>query len=247
MSKSIKYLFIGDLNKKVIMYQDQIINFASSEIDAKQIFEKICKISDHKYYEQAKVPNKNGNYYFTTLSPKRFYFALVDPNYDQTKVFQLFTEVNNSSSVDSVNDYGSINIDGINYLKLITEKYQNKTSNLNGINKDINEIKIEMKQNIVKLVDNKENLEQLNKQSESIKDSAFLFQENSNDLKKQTWWQNCKLWIILILVLLGIIAVIIIVVLVTKNKTKNSNNTTENKDVIVNGKLRLLFEIIGLI
>jgi hypothetical protein len=225
--KPIKYVFIGNLNSKKIMCQETVTHFQTTEKDATQLFQRMSLLKDFKFNEHSKVPNKNGNYYFTTLLPNKFYLVLADSNISETVVFEMMEEIHKSSIIDNVDESGVIRVDGVRYLQNIISKYQNKKTLIKDINNDINDIKIEMRNNVKAVVDNHDNLEGLQKQSEDIKHGSDLFKDNSNDLKKAACWQNWKLTIIITLVVLGIIAIIIIAVVVSKNK-KSSDSTVES-------------------
>ena len=45
--------------------------------------------------------------------------------------------------------------------------------------------------------------------AELMKESASMFQTSATRLKRKLWWQNVKLWIILIIIFLVIVAVIV--------------------------------------
>jgi hypothetical protein len=45
--------------------------------------------------------------------------------------------------------------------------------------------------------------------TELMKESASMFQSQATRLKRKLWWQNVKLWIILIVIILIILAIIV--------------------------------------
>jgi heme/copper-type cytochrome/quinol oxidase subunit 2 len=58
--------------------------------------------------------------------------------------------------------------------------------------------------------------------TELMKESASMFQSQATRLKRKLWWQNVKLWLILITIILIILVIIVIaiVIAVEKNKKK---------------------------
>lgn len=239
----IKFVFIGNLSKRVIMCQESVTNYPSTEKDSKQIFDRMCMVNMPKFNEHSKVPNKNGNYYFTSLIPSMFYLVLAEASYNETYVFELINEIHSSSIVDSVDDNGLIKLEGRQYLKVLIDKYQKKASYISSINNDINDIKIEMKGNIRNLVVNQDSLEGLNKQSNEIKEGSNVFNKNATDLKRITCWQNWKLWIIIILILIAVAIAIFVPIIVSASKGKSivsggdegSNSTTVTNNGNSNG------------
>lgn len=227
-NKPIKYIFIGDLFTKNIIHQDFIEkNLLSAEKDTIQIFNKVSSMKEFKFYEHSKVPNKNGSYCFICLKPNLFFLGLIDNKYSEDEIFLMFEEINNSSIGENIKLTGQLKSENIQYLKLIIEKYQKKSSVIREINNDISDIKIEMKDNIRSLITNNQNLENLNKQSEDIKDGSAAFQEDARELKKQACWNNWKLIIIIIS-----IVIVILVVVIGISISKKSNNE-KSKEVLL--------------
>ena len=68
-----------------------------------------------------------------------------------------------------------------------------------------------MKKNITKMVESVEDVDDLQNKSEQLKLESQDYKKNSVELRKITWWQNFKLWIILIGVILVIVLIIILV------------------------------------
>lgn len=235
--KNIKYIFIGSLSDKIVMHQESYENLPSSEKDAKQIFDRMCSISSTKFNEQSKVSNKNGKYYFTSLSPDKFYLILASNNYNETNVFSLISEIHDSSIMTNIDTQGKIKSDGKQYLKILVDKYQKKSGAIKEINNDINDIKLEMGNNIRSIVSNQGDLNGLNKQSDDIKQGSDLFQQNAVSLKKAAWWQNFKYWIIIVLVVIVLLVVIIVPIVVSNNSSSDSSST----DTVNNSsRMRLL-------
>lgn len=232
-NKQIKYVFIADLLSKQIIHQEFIEkNLSSAEKDTMQIFGKVSSLKEFKFYEHSKVPNKNGNYCFLCLKPNLFYLSLIDNRYSEDDIFLMFEEINNSSIGENIKLTGQMKSENIQYLKLILEKYQKKSSIIKEINNDISDIKIEMKDNIRSLISNSQNLENLNKQSEDIKDGSAAFQEDARELKKQACWNNWKLIIIIICIVIAIIAVVVGV-----SVSKKSDNNKSNEAILTELKL----------
>lgn len=229
MAANIKYFFIGNLNTRQALFDENINATQDTERDVRQIFERICSTKEKKFEERTKVPNKNGNYLFTSLQPNRFYMVLADNKFSETSVFELIKEVNNSSAFDTIGENDQIQQHGKSYIKVVIDNYNRKQSDLNGINNDINEIKLEMKNNVRSLIQSKEQASDLEKRAEDIKDGADLFAKNANKVKKIACWQNFKLWIIIILIIIGIIIVVVVPIVVSKSgSSSNSSNSAQS-------------------
>lgn len=238
MSGNIKYFYIGNLSNKKTILEQNYHNITQAEQDTKQIFERLCSMRDKKFEERSKVSNKNGNYFFTCHLPNKFYMVLADPTYKESLVFDLITEVHNSSINDSFDDNGQVQQEGKQYLKILIDKFDNQKSKISDINNDIDDIKIEMKGNVRSLIQSKEKADELQQRSEQIKDGADLFAKNASEVKKIECWKNWKLIIIIALIIIGILLVIIIPIVVTNKNSDSSSSSNTNSDT--NGK-RILF------
>ena len=69
-----------------------------------------------------------------------------------------------------------------------------------------------MRKNINKMVESVDDVNQLQEKSAALKLESTEYKQNSVEVRKLTWWQNFKMWIILggIVLLLIIILICII-------------------------------------
>ena len=82
-------------------------------------------------------------------------------------------------------------------------------SKVQQLREDVEEVKGQMVQNIDKVIERGDRLDDLNERTENLNARAGEFQTVSTRLKRKLWWQNIKLWIILIVIILVILGVII--------------------------------------
>ena len=94
---------------------------------------------------------------------------------------------------------------------------------MNQINIELKETKELMTNNIKTLTHNLEDVQDLEKQSNKIKENANEYQKNAVKIRKATWWQNCKWWVILILVIILLLIIILPISLTSGKKDKDSN------------------------
>ena len=71
-------------------------------------------------------------------------------------------------------------------------------------------LKVDMKKNINKMVSSLDDVNNLQDKSNALKMETEDYKKNSVELRKITWWQNVKLWIILGGIVLVIVVIIII-------------------------------------
>jgi vesicle-associated membrane protein 1/vesicle-associated membrane protein 2 len=209
----IKYFLIGDLdtNKPITEYSTN--TFSSGEKKtANQIFKKISKTEDRKYDERNIISAKENKYYFISYQPNIVFISFVDGTYPERCVFQMFEEIRSEDILSMINDSTKeLNPNGRQKLKEIIEKYQEKEQidKIAAIQEDVNEVKVEVKKNIDKMVEGVEDVEKLQEKSNELKDASKDYKNNAEEVRKITCWQNCKLWIILIVIILIIAGVVL--------------------------------------
>ena len=217
-SANIKYVLMGNVSNEKIMAEHIVIKNSQVQTEAKQIFEKISKSGEKKVEERNKIEGSNGNYYFTITAPNIFYLVHTEHSYPERHVFAFVDQLNKDNIPLLINEKGELNSAGKQSLKNVVEKYQdvNNLSNISRLESDVRDIKLEMNQNIKKMVSNVEDTKNLDSKAGKIKDNADLFKKDAKKLERMTWWQNCKLTIII-----GVIVVSVILVIVLPIVTSN--------------------------
>ena len=212
----IKYLLIGDSSTNKI-----ITEFSSGNAQPKtkkeinQIFNKLCKTPNKKLDERNKITSKNENYYFTFSHPDLIYLVLVNNEYPERYVFELIQKINDEKIPTMVNDETrELNPSGRQSLKQLIDVYQDpkNISKIADLQSDVNSIKVDMRKNINKMVESVDDVNQLQEKSAALKFESTEYKQNSVEVRRLTWWQNFKMWIILGGVVLLLIIILICIV-----------------------------------
>ena len=212
----IKYLLIGDSSTNKI-----ITEFSSGNAQPKtkkeinQIFNKLCKTPNKKLDERNKITSKNENYYFTFSHPDLIYLVLVNNEYPERYVFELIQKINEEKIPTMVNDETrELNPSGRQALKQLIDVYQDpkNISKIADLQSDVNSIKVDMRKNINKMVESVDDVNQLQEKSAALKFESTEYKQNSVEVRRLTWWQNFKMWIILGGVVLLLIIILICIV-----------------------------------
>ena len=213
----IKYVLIGEASSMKI-----ITEFTSGNPNQKtkkeinRIFNKLAKLPNKKYDERNKIASKDENYYFINIKPDLLFVILANAAYPERYVFELVSKIVEENIPTMINDETrELNPTGRQALKDLVNKYQD-IKNINKIaeiQEDVNAIKIDMKKNINKMVESVEDVNDLQNKSEQLKLESQDYKKNAVELRKITWWQNFKLWIIIIGVVLVLIGIILAIVL----------------------------------
>jgi hypothetical protein len=230
--KNIKYVFLGN-SQNLKEIGDYPMRASEAWVkEAKTIFTTYCKSPmNTKYEERNKVVGTEGNYYFTITPSNTFYLILTETDYPQRQAFQLIEDMSKENIHLLVDEKGELSKIGKQSLKNLVDSYQSGETKISGVQRDIEDIKIEMNENVKKVISNLEDAEGLKQKSDKIKDNSKEFAKKSAELKRATCWQNCKWTIILSLLLLGIILIIVLSVTLSSgggnsNSGPNNSGTT---------------------
>ena len=209
----IKYLLIGDsLKNKIITEFTSGNTQPKTKKEINQIFNKLCKSPNKKLDERNKITSKDENYYFTFCKPDLIFIILANNNYPERYIFELIQKINEENIPTMVNDETrELNPSGRQALKQLIDVYQDpkNMNRLSDIQSDVDSIKVDMKQNINKMVENVEDVNDLQNKSEALKMETSDYQKNAVEIKQITWWQNFKLYLIIGGVVLLLILLII--------------------------------------
>ena len=213
----IKYVLIGDSTTLKIITEFSTGNpTQKTKKEINRIFNKLAKLPNKKYDERNKITAKDENYYFMNIKPDLLFIVLANSQYPERYVFELISKIVEENIPTMINDETKeLNPNGRQALKELVNKYQD-IKNINKIaeiQEDVNAIKIDMKKNINKMVESVEDVNDLQNKSEQLKLESQDYKKNAVELRKITWWQNFKLWIIIIGVVLVLIGIILAIVL----------------------------------
>ena len=211
----IKYLLIGDSSTSKIITEFSSGNSSQKQKkEINQIFSKLCKTPNKKYDERNKITSKNVNYFFTFCRPELIYLLLVNNTYPERLVFQLISKINEDNIPTMVNDETrELNPNGRQALKSLVDKFQDpkNVNKISELQSDVDSIKVDMKKNINKMVENVDDVQELQGKSDALRNSTAEYQKNAVEIKQITWWQNFKLWLILAGVILILILLIVLI------------------------------------
>ena len=212
----IKYVLIGDSSTMKI-----ITEYSSGNVEAKtkkeinRIFNKLAKLPNKKYDERNKITSKEENYYFMNVKPNYLFIILVNNQYQERYAFELIAKIMEENIPTMINDEtGELNPSGRQALKELVNKYQDIKSinKIAEIQSGVDSLKVDMKKNITKMVESVDNVNELQNKSEQLKLETEDYKKTSVEIRKVTWWQNCKLWAIIAGI---VILLVLIIVLVT--------------------------------
>jgi len=217
----IKYILIGDSSTSKIITEFSTGNPSQkTKKEINKIFTKLAKVENKKYDERNKITSKDENYYFINIKPDLLFVVLANNQYPERYVFELISKIVEENIPTMINDETKeLNPNGRQALKELVNKYQD-IKNINKIaeiQQDVDAIKVDMKKNINNMVQSLDDVNDLQNKSEQLKLESEDYKKNAKELKNITWWQNVKLWIIIIVIVLIIVGLIVGIVVGTSS------------------------------
>ncbi|KAG8555848.1 hypothetical protein GDO81_017836 [Engystomops pustulosus] len=89
-------------------------------------------------------------------------------------------------------------------------KFGARNDKIRHVQNQVDEVIDVMQENITKVIERGERLDELQDKSESLSDNATAFSSRARQLRRQMWWRECKMKAIVALVLVFILLVIIV-------------------------------------
>ena len=217
----IKYLLIGDVDTNKIMTEYSSTSNANEiKKEINQIFSKVCKTQLKKYNERNKITSNDSIYYYIIEKPNIIFIILVDEDYPEEIVFELFEQIQKKEITKMLNEEtNELNSEGRVQLKNIIDVYQKKNTDEDDSSndkvtedKDLKENNNKNNLNIEKEKNNENNLT-LNIDDLQTKNDEFLLTDTKTkwSLKNMNIWKNYRTWLILALIVLIIIIIEIII------------------------------------
>uniref|UniRef100_A0A4W3JS75 Vesicle-associated membrane protein 4 n=1 Tax=Callorhinchus milii TaxID=7868 RepID=A0A4W3JS75_CALMI len=93
-----------------------------------------------------------------------------------------------------------------------------KNDKIKHVQNQVDEVIDVMQENITRVIERGERLDELQDKSESLSDNATAFSNRAKQLRRQMWWRECKMKAIVALVVL-IVLLIIIIPIILKNRS----------------------------
>ena len=94
---------------------------------------------------------------------------------------------------------------------LIMKKYNDPNfDQLAKARRNVNDVKVQMSENMNKLLENHGDLEDLEEGAVDMKNNADKFKKGSHQLEREMWWKKVKLIVCIVLIVIAVIVVIIL-------------------------------------
>jgi len=219
----IKYVFIGNVKSLLDIgeYPNKLDSATSKS--AKQIFQGYCQNEAKIVYDQRhEIKNADEIFYFTVSFDRIFYLVATENTYSSREIWELINEMMRDNIHLLVDDKEELSKIGKQQLKTLVDSYQ-KQNSIGKLQAEVQEVKIELNQNYRKLVNNIDNVEDLQKKANNIKDISKEYNKEATNLKRITCCQNFKWTIILIGLIIGVLLLIVVPIAATSKKDRDND------------------------
>lgn len=206
----INYFMIGQLSNKTILFEYEPIIDANNTYkkSALEIFEKYCSQDKLRSHERDQINSTNGNFYITIGKADIICITFAIKSYPQRTAYELLEHIiKHKIPLSNI-----INREAEISIRNEIDKYQDikHVNNMKTIDNDLKEIKVGIVTNLKSITNNIDKVHDLETNSEKIKVGAEEFKQKAIELKRVTWWNNCRLSIVIGLLAVGILLAIIL-------------------------------------
>lgn len=239
---NVKLVLLANIQNDKIIGEYNSKSDSSFSSKAEKIFKEYKeKTNTSNNNNNIKLPSEEGVFYCKISHKNIFYLALVNEKFPERQVFDLIDELIKDNIHLLIDSKGVLNHPGRKALKDLVMEYdqnldQDKLSTLNG---DIQEIKIEMKNNVKKALANTDDLNTLDVKAVRIKDNADIFKKDAINLKRKTYFQNLK-WKIVFVLLIIVLGSIFVVPMLFNDTDKKVSEANVNNDYTQDSNSKLL-------
>ena len=212
--ETIFYIGIGNLiNRKIIVsYSPRERNEKNKySKESKDIIEKLLLISimPNERYTESTNDDKRKILNLIDSSGKWVFMIIVIKDYPERYGYKLLNELQ-KKTLDTLNkeylnklgfdenlnnNFKNTKDDIQLYMVELERNYRDigQIDKIRNIQNDVNDIKIEMKNNVNQMINNIELTSNLENRSDALRNEAKFFKKEAKKLYKYTWWRNKKI------------------------------------------------------
>lgn len=226
MNQFIKYIFLGNIDKKVIIGTYPLKNdkyIQSYYNKAKGIFDSIILTNEINGSIQQKKVIEKEIFYYTIKKSNIFYLIITPKSTDENTAFSFIDEIENcniyllvNDKTNTLNDYGKNELKKVyiefNKNPTLLSSARSNNSKVDIIENELKETKKMVSNGIKDMIVNIDNLNDMEIKSSEIKNSSIIVMNKSKKLKLNDIWENTKFKIFFVCLIILIVIVLIIYV-----------------------------------
>ncbi len=226
MNQLIKYIFLGNIDKKVIIGTYPLKNdkyIQSYYNKAKGIFDSIILTNEINGSIQQKKVIEKEIFYYTIKKSNIFYLIITPKSTDENTAFSFIDEIENcniyllvNDKTNTLNDYGKNELKKVyiefNKNPTLLSSARSNNSKVDIIENELKETKKMVSNGIKDMIVNIDNLNDMEIKSSEIKNSSIIVMNKSKKLKLNDIWENTKFKIFFVCLIILIVIVLIIYV-----------------------------------
>lgn len=182
-------------------------------------------------HDDTKCTYVSGSYHFHVIVDDGLvYLCMADEDFGKRQPYAFLEEikrrfVNSSLKQRAISahayefrrDFGQVLV---SQMSLYSDPGYDESDQISKVRREVNEVKDVMTENIEKVLERGEKIDVLVGKAEELDQSSQVFHRHSKRLRREMWWKNKKMCIILVFVIAVIIAAIVLAVLGVEGKLK---------------------------
>lgn len=182
-------------------------------------------------HDDTKCTYVSGSYHFHVIVDDGLvYLCMADEDFGKRQPYAFLEEikrrfVNSSLKQRAISahayefrrDFGQVLV---SQMSLYSDPGYDESDQISKVRREVNEVKDVMTENIEKVLERGEKIDVLVGKAEELDQSSQVFHRHSKRLRREMWWKNKKMCLILVFVIAVIIAAIVFAVLGVEGKLK---------------------------
>lgn len=182
-------------------------------------------------HDDTKCTYVSGSYHFHVIVDDGLvYLCMADEDFGKRQPYAFLEEikrrfVNSSLKQRAISahayefrrDFGQVLV---SQMSLYSDPGYDESDQISKVRREVNEVKDVMTENIEKVLERGEKIDVLVGKAEELDQSSQVFHRHSKRLRREMWWKNKKMCLILVFVIAVIIAAIVLAILGVEGKLK---------------------------
>lgn len=214
---NIRYCAIGRISDRVLVATYHHFTQGAPAAKYLAVAQKVLNSDKVLSQQSANVPNAVEDSSCLMQADKSFmYIVFVEKNYPERTAFELLRMVRKEFNEKEAANATSATENSLSkaikkWIAAACTKYDDVSSvnKVAGVQAQVDDVKVTMEDNVQNMLKQHEKLEDLEDKADTMRTEASKFKKGATQLASKMWWQNCRLWLVIIVV--GIIILLIII------------------------------------
>jgi len=213
----VRYTAIGRIQDRVLIatYHHYTAGAPASKYLA--VAQKVLNSDKVLSQQSANVPNAVDDASCLMQTDKKYMFiAFVSKDYPERTAFELLKQVRKDFMDKEEANAATASENGMSksckkFMQPAAVKYDDVSSvnKVAAVQAQVDDVKMTMEDNVQQMLRQHEKLEDLEDKADTMRSEASKFKRGAGQLASKMWWQNMRLWCIIVLITIIVLVIII--------------------------------------